>query len=163
MKRLASWSVLFLLAWAAYGCASRVVPGRLYSLDRPERSTMTFQFSGQRNGIARASLPSGETLTGEFVIWVQRSGAFDAKAWEEVGGRIKSGDRSADMEWPVVYGYGSKSEEVDPVGSAVLVGNSGTTLEIVLYHAVYDASLVGDGLARDNKGDWYRVMLGKLD
>jgi hypothetical protein len=162
MKRLASWSVLFLLAWAAHGCASRVVPGRLYSLDRPERSTMTFQFSGQRNGIARASLPSGETLTGEFVIWVQRSGDLDPRVWEE-GFRIKSMDRSADKEWPVVYGYGSNSEEVDPVGSAVLVGNSGTTLEIVLYHAVYDASLVGDGLARDNSGNWYRVMLGKLD
>jgi hypothetical protein len=162
MKRLASWIALFSLAMTAYGCASRVVPGRLYSLDRPERSTMTFQFSGQSNGIARASLPSGETLTGEFVIWVERSGAIDARAWDDVGGRIKSKDRS-DMEWPVVYGYGSKSEEVDPVGSAVLVGNKGTTMEIVLYHAVYDVSLVGDGLARDNKGDWYRVMLGNLD
>jgi len=124
---------------------------------------MTFQFSGKNNGIARASLPSGETLTGEFVIWVERSGAFDAREWDEVHGQIKGLQGRESTEWPIVYGYGSKSVESDPVGSAVLVGNSGTTLEIVLYHAVYDASLVGDGLARDNSGNWYRVMLGKLD
>ena len=161
MKRLPFWILLSLLV-TTYGCASTVVPGRLYSLEQPTKATMSFQFTGQRNGVARATLSSGENLNGEFVIWAERTGSIDPEVLEE-GGIKKGNDGSPPMEWPVVYGYGSNSEEADPVGSAMLLGSSGTSLEIVLYHAMFETSWVGDGLARDNKGNWYRVMLGDLD
>jgi hypothetical protein len=149
------------------GCASRTTHGRLYSLDRPERAELLLRFSGQRNGSAMATLPSGERLNGEFVIWTTRSGAIDPMAWQEVGGRVK-GLREGSNEWPVVYGYASNAEKAEPVGTAMLIGDAGTSLEIVLYHAVDDPALVGDGLigdglARDNKGNWYRVLLGNLE
>ena len=163
MKGTSRW-IVFLFLILTCGCANTVVPARLYSLDHPDVAAMSFRFTGERNGVARAVLPSGENLSGEFVIWVERSGALDYEAVEEEGwGQVKTVDPTKPVEWPVVYGYGSKSEVAEPVGSAMLLGSSGTTLEVLLYHAVFETSLVADGLARDNQGNWYRVMLGDLD
>lgn len=58
-----------------------------------------------------------------------------------------------------LYGFG-KETNVRPVGSAILVGTKGTVIEVVFYKVASDMSY-GDGVARDNKGFFYRVFLSE--
>ena len=55
------------------------------------------------------------------------------------------------------YGFG-KNSNAKPVGTAILVGTEGTVIDIVFYR-VDPNKQTGDGIARDNKGNVYRVYL----
>jgi hypothetical protein len=151
--------VLTLVA-STIGCSSLVGQGRLYNLATAERVDFSLAFSGDRNGVAHATLPGGEELKGEFVLWVTRKGAVPDEVWGQIKGRVATLPGGS-TEWSKVYGFGEGSE-ADPVGSATLVGPRGSLLEIVFYHAQIDYHVIGDGLARDHRGQWYRVMMGPL-
>jgi len=55
------------------------------------------------------------------------------------------------------YGFGKQSG-AEPVGTAILVGDEGTVIDIVFYK-VDNSKKNGSGIARDNHGNTYRVFL----
>ncbi len=102
-------------------------------------------------------------------MWALRSGHINAANWDSIKKQIKSlevsessGDSSEEqLTWPEVYGFGNDSR-AEPAGTAMLIGSRGTSLEVVLYHIETQYSVTGDGLGRDNHGNWYRVLIGDL-
>ena len=153
-------ALLALSLLAVGGCAPRVAQGRLYNLATAERIDMTLTFSGERNGLAKAVFPNGAELEGEFVLWAERPGLTTEGKW----GRIRSlfrGQSGGSTEWSEVYGAGEGST-IEPVGSAVLLGEDGTMIDMVFYHAKIYHGVTGDGLAKDHLGRWYRVLIGPL-
>jgi len=50
-----------------------------------------------------------------------------------------------------------------PAGSATLVGDQGTVLEIVIYSFYYYRGIHGGGVARGNRGNWYRIHIGEVN
>lgn len=155
--------IVFAIHWfAASGCASRDVPGRLYALDRAEVVPLSLSFSGSRSGRAEATFPSGEEFEGEFAFWGAK-GETDSMRVGDPLGEFKARDKDREnVRWPELYGYGTESK-AEPVGTAVLVGTKGSTLEVVFFHAILNYSVVGDGVARDNHGNLYRVLVGNID
>ena len=57
------------------------------------------------------------------------------------------------------YGFGENSD-AKPVGTAILIGNQGTVIEVIFYK-VDSQKKNGDGIGRDNEGNIYRVYLSE--
>ena len=57
------------------------------------------------------------------------------------------------------YGFGTNSD-AKPVGTAILIGDKGTVIEVIFYK-VDPEKKNGDGIARDNEGNIYRVYLSE--
>ena len=51
-----------------------------------------------------------------------------------------------------------KNSNAHPVGTGVIVDKDGTVIEIVFYRFSSDYQ-TGDGVAKDNKGKYYRIFL----
>jgi hypothetical protein len=146
------------------GCVSPApTPARLYNLDTGDVIQAQMGYSSEGHGNMTATLPTGETCSGEYAI-----GAFgkpyplptpygDPKRLEEENAYPE--EVPEDVSWAEVYGYGS-GVHVQPVGSATLVGDRGTVLEIVIYSYYYYHGPHGDGVGRDNHGNWYRIYIG---
>jgi hypothetical protein len=157
---------------AIYGCAApSPTPLRLYNLDSGDVIHAQMAYSNTLHGHMSAVLPTGETCTGEYTIGPFR-GPYPRPApyYEELepNGREES-DESDDPEsdeaerddWAERYGF-TPGTVVYPVGSATLIGDRGTTVEMVFYHYYYYHGPHGDGLARDSHGNTYRVYIGSV-
>ena len=57
------------------------------------------------------------------------------------------------------YGFG-KNSDAKPVGTGIIIGSEGTVIEIIFYD-IQGALKSGDGLGRDNNGNFYRVYLSE--
>jgi hypothetical protein len=125
---------------------------------------------GEERGAITASLPTGERLTGEYSLY-HRTISYPGRPLKVPGSTGPPGHEThgfdsvmpgeGEASWTEAYGFGRESK-ARPVGTAVLVGNRGTVLQVVLYNADYRDEFA-DGVGRDNKGRWYRVFIGDLD
>ena len=70
-----------------------------------------------------------------------------------------SSSKAYEISLPERFGFG-KDNQAQPVGSGVLLGSKGTVIEIIFYHLSSNL-YSGDGIARDNKGRFYRIFLGE--
>jgi hypothetical protein len=59
--------------------------------------------------------------------------------------------------FPDLYGYGA-FVNAKPVGSAILVSDTGLSIELVFYNIIIK-NRTGDGVGIDNEGNYYRVYL----
>ncbi len=57
------------------------------------------------------------------------------------------------------YGFG-KNAAARPAGTGIITGSQGTVIEIILYN-VQGELKSGDGIGRDNDGNYYRVYLSE--
>ena len=57
------------------------------------------------------------------------------------------------------YGFGTNSN-AKPAGTGIVVGSEGTVIEIILYDVERELKS-GDGIGRDNNGNFYRVYLSE--
>jgi hypothetical protein len=164
-KRIAKGLNLLFLAALATGCASPPpTPTRLYNLDTGDIISAEMGYADSGHGLMTATIPTGEVCKGEYTI---------AGAGRSVGpGRYEDQTRppderqsqnvtGKDLSWAEAYGYGPGTY-VQPIGSATLVGERGTVLEIVIYSYYYYHGVHGDGVGRDNHGNWYRVHIGEV-
>lgn len=122
-------------------------------------------YSNSGNGPITATLPTGETCSGEYAIGAVSAPypmprPYSEPEWSDTNESYGS-ESDDDGEWAERYGF-SEGAIVQPVGSATLVGNRGTLLEIVFYHFYYYHGPRGDGVARDSFGNFYRVYVGHM-
>jgi len=118
--------------------------GRLYDMNTGNVIALEFQIKGHR-AINQAVLPSGERCHGESV-----SGG---DGFITVGGTQSS--------WGSLYGYGNSSYSSVSVpfsqrGVCVLVCENAITIECE--YRVMTFAIRGDGICRDNRGKYYRLM-----
>ena len=125
-------------------------------------------YTDSGHGLMTATLPTGEVCTGEYTI-AGAGRSYGPVPYEDQtrppDERQSEVDRQnvagKDLSWAEAYGYGPGTY-VQPIGSATLVGERGTVLEIVIYSYYYYHGVHGDGVGRDNHGNWYRVHIGKV-
>jgi hypothetical protein len=128
-------------------------PLRLYDLKEGVTLEVFLQPNSRNTGMLVSARSDSETFHGEYAIYDRtpslpgREPRVDAQGM----GAPLAGD------FAETYGFGKESN-ARPAGTAVIVGNRGTVVDIVLYRVGDDLSF-GDGVAIDNKGRKYRVFL----
>jgi hypothetical protein len=167
-KRIAKGLSLLFLAAITTGCAAPPpTPARLYNLDNGDIISAEMGYADSGHGLMNATLPTGEICKGEYTIaGAGRSHgpppyADQTRPPDEKRSEIEPGVTGKDLSWAEAYGYGPGTY-VQPIGSATLVGERGSVVEIVIYSYYYYHGVHGDGVARDNHGNWYRVHIGKV-
>lgn len=110
-------------------------------------------------GEAMAELPHGKTANGNYILASKITQPMDVEfAHGDSNERMISMPDQSD--WAEMYGYTSTIEP-EPVGSGMFVSDDGMSMRMLLY-SVDSEKAYGTGIARDNKGNWYRVHVGKL-
>ncbi len=160
-------SIFLILALFFSGCATHDAKGRLYDLQDGSVINVKLNNYFYGHGTATAVLQTGEQLKGEFTL-SQLTGTHKNKTHTLIspfqgeisvsGSASKSIPQKETPGFSQVYGFSEKSEAI-PVGTGTLVGNQGTILQMVLYSSD-TVRLIGDGVARSSKGEWYRVHIG---
>ena len=158
MKRMmVVFSIFFLTSCASHG----PIPARLYNL--ADGSLVSIQLANYRegHGNATAELPNGEKLKGEYTLGNLPSLPTSRRMPDT---HIASPGTNAaipgkdEPSWQEVYGYGRETQAA-PVGTGTLVSDKGTILHLVFFTADLWKE-IGDGVARSNKGHWYRFHVG---
>jgi hypothetical protein len=160
---------VLVLAALAGGCATGgALAARMYDLGQGTVLPATFEGFDAGYGKVSAVAPDRERFAGEYTLAVrevplQYRTFAEGQAGEapNAAGGPAEGAVAANLPWPELYGYGSH-DAAPPVGTATLVGDRGTVIEMVLFQ-VNRQLRIGDGVARDNRGRVYRVHLGDLE
>jgi len=137
--------ILFvLLTIVLCGC---VTTARLYNLN--EASVIYAKFGNYGIGHAKitAIAPDGEQFEGEYTTLSNMS--------MSTGFGTASAFSSDNYVWAQAQGF-SFNQPGKQFGSAVIVGDRGTVIEII--YAVDPWTSHGSGVAKDNKGNKYRVQ-----
>lgn len=124
-------------------CYLSVTKARLYNLNTTEVIEATFEPGGRGHGLITAIAPNGEIFKGEYSTL---SGKTSTTAIASV---------STTYGWARAHGF-SLHQPGKQSGSAMLVGDKGRVIEIV--YNVNAHSGHGNGVARDNKGNIFRVQ-----
>ncbi|MBS4029005.1 MAG: hypothetical protein KGZ58_10250 [Ignavibacteriales bacterium] len=156
--------VIILIAFT--GCATlQQSPVRFYNLTNGETIIATINDFYRGYGKISAAMSNGELLEGVYSL-NNFSDRFPLPPYRPFQNDDRLGmvdsikKNSAPFDWSTEYGYSSNAK-VSPVGTATLVGKLGTVVEIVFF-AIDFRYEYGDGIARDNKGNKYRVYIGKI-
>ena len=131
-------------------CMSRISTLRLYDLQ--EGRTIHAQLSepNYQRGTILSIRDGNENFEGEYYYYGNRARISQYREMESFLDDTDLAER---------YGFG-KNTDARPVGSAVMIGDKGTVIQIIFYQA--DPNLnAGDGIGSDNKGNFYRVYLSK--
>jgi len=132
------------------GCITRINTIRLYDLG--QGTTIYAQLSKPKynQGKIYTTAKEGEIFEGEYYIYGDRARISHYKEMDLF---------LSDMDLTERYGFG-KNADARPVGTAIMIGDQGTVIQIVFYQA--DPNLkAGDGIAKDNLGNYYRVYLSE--
>ena len=151
-----------LLAIAVAGCSyTREVSGRFYNLNDTTMITATLSNFSSGFGELTATMPNGEHLAGvySFSVGFQMPSSRRLYDLGETQA-LKKEEAEKWSTWPEEYGFGTESRAA-PVGTATLHGDRGTVIEVVFY-TINSPYQHADGIARDNKGNRYRVYVGEL-
>jgi hypothetical protein len=144
---------------------------RLYDLQTGQVLHIQLNGFSEGRGALSGRLPDGEELTGEYRVSNSEGHPSPQIHYPMASGNASVSDAKEQerpdiardqpgKSWTEVYGYGPNSDAV-PVGTGVAIGNRGTVVELVFYRAnLRDRD--GDGVGRDNKGNWYRLQVGDL-
>ena len=133
-------------------------PLRLYDTGNGNIIQVYFQRISLNGGKLISGQSQGETFQGECILY----GSTPDYTRPPLGMPRSDAASNAqspqdDANFAELYGFGKESQ-ARPVGTAVIVGNKGTTIEIVLYRLSADQQF-GDGIGKDNNGRRYRVFL----
>lgn len=166
-------SILFLS-----GCYTRVERTKyiyselkLYNLNSGERIILEIDDVYEQSGKLFGKLKNGDELNGDFYLSgpnpIRKPYYIEYKAMEmndfvnkKVGDDKKEYNYSENFiktSFPELYGY-TKNTNISPIGTAVVVSENNFLIEIVFYKIDFQRR-IGDGIAKDNKGNIYRVYL----
>lgn len=137
-----------------FGCTSiPKTPARLYNLSTGDLIKVNLFYFQRGHGHAVATLPDGTRLEGRYAVVPTASrNPRDSAAAVDLHA---PGDPA---RWAEHFGY-SRSAAPRPLGYGVLTGKAGDTLNIVFY-SIDTRRGYGTGIARDNRGTWYRIHIG---
>lgn len=137
------------------GCSSiQKTPARLYALDDGQVIHIQLYRLSVGHGRATGTRPDGGVLEGTYSL-------MPASTAPKGGGTSAPEPGSADLNWAQHYGYNQGAAH-QPRGTGTLTGAAGFTMHFVIYSIDAETGY-GTGLGRDNKGEWYRLHVGKPD
>ena len=154
----------FVLPFIFVGCFYALpLTARFYNLQNGTIITASLEDFSRGHGEIIASLSSGEFLTGEYTFNTFSSGIISSPKpyLRDEKENKESSEEKYPSSWAEDYGF-TRNANVAPLGTATLVGNKGTVVEIIFFNLNYQYSY-GDGVGRDNKGNKYRVHIGELN
>jgi hypothetical protein len=159
MKPLLSTMITFTLLFIS-GCALTtplaIQPLRLYDLNSGSTIEVILHQTSRDHGTISSPPDQKGEFEGEYVLYNQTPGPIVPPAILSGGqGTVRNQTESSDLAER--YGFG-KNSDARPVGTGVIVGHDGTVIEIVFYRVSGDLK-TGDGVAKDNKGRYYRIFL----
>lgn len=135
------------------------INGRMYNLKDDSVIEIKLSNFNQGYGTASAKFPHGETFSGEYTLTTSSASRIPTiqKLPKNAASQTQEAIKADKKEpgWAEVYG----NPEAKPVGTATLLGNKGTLINIVFFTADTVRG-IGDGVARSNTGQWYRVHFG---
>ena len=147
---------LLTLCGCEYSQFSR--PLRLYDIGNGNLIQVFFQRHSSSSGKLVSGQSHGETFQGECILYGSTPDySRPPLGLSQPGARLNAQPLQDDAGFAELYGFGKESQ-ARPVGTAILVGSKGTTVEIVLYRISADQQF-GDGIGKDNNGRRYRVFL----
>ncbi len=155
---------LFVMAMLISGCATT---GRLYPIEGPLAANpvvlkATYSYWGTGSGKICLTMPDGELCEGEyttlsdgFTVVSTTSGGASLDTNGGIATTRGAGFFTVDQYasyWGSSYVSGMKNKQY---GQATLIGNKGTIMQVEYFTDSLSAR--GFGLAKDNKGNIYKV------
>ena len=149
------WKIFILCTVVLAGCTSiQRTPARLYALDDGKVIHVELYRLSVGHGQATGRLPDGGVLEGSYSL---RSTPTPPDNSQPVASTMDT----SDLSWAERYGY-NRGGAHPPRGTGTLTGAAGFTMHFVIYSIDVENGY-GTGLARDGKGTWYRLHIGKPD
>ena len=144
---------------------------KLYNLKSGERIILEIDDVYEQSGKLYGKLINGDELDGDFYLSgpkLSRTPSYinyktlDVKDFvnKKVGNDKKEYNYSENFiktSFPELYGY-STNTIISPIGTAVVISGNKFLIEIVFYKIDFQRR-IGDGIAKDNEGNIYRVYL----
>ncbi len=156
-----NYIIFCLLTFTILGCELPQVirPLRLYNLEDGKTIEVFLRNNSLHGGKLVSAREGDENFEGEIALYGGSTGNYRPPlGTTEFGKASAAAEKLPDnASLAKLYGFG-KDTDARPVGTAILIGSKGTAIEIVLYGISADRQY-GDGVARDNKGRYYRVFL----
>lgn len=146
---------------------------KLYDISKATK--MIFEIDDIRNGNGQifGELKNGEKIEGEFsLIAPVRSRPsypnhiehnslsikeFINKRVGEDGQEKENSEDFIKKSFPELYGF-SKNSKISPMGNGVILSENKSIIELIFYKIDFQRR-IGDGIAKDNKGNIYRVYI----
>jgi len=132
-------------------------PLRLYDLSSGTTIQVYLQNTSDNTGMLASAKTQEEQFHGEFVLYDRLAPGTKLPGTFYGQSSNRALANTSDADFAELYGFG-KDSNAKPAGTAILVGNKGTVIEVVLYRIATNLEY-GDGVAKDNKGHRYRVFL----
>jgi hypothetical protein len=127
---------------------------RLYDLRSGNIIEVLLSPTSRDHGVFGSSTKETGAFEGEYVLLDRYSpdnrGPVTQGAFKAFGAGAAIPEDLAEL-----YGFG-KTSAAQPVGTGILVGRDSTVIQVVFYRVSNDKK-TGDGVAKDNKGRYYRV------
>ena len=145
-----------LICFTLIGCALPQVfqPMRLYDLRSGNTIVVFLSPTSREHGVFTTSSNQTGNFEGEYVL-LDRYSEYNREPMTPMGSKSLSTGTSIPDDFAELYGFG-KASAAQPVGTGILVGTDSTVIQKVFYRVSGDKQ-TGDGVAKDNKGRYYRV------
>lgn len=181
MKNIKNNYVVLLLVLIISGCYTRVEKTKelyselkLYNLNNGERIILEIDDVNNNSGKIYGELKNGSNVEGEFyldgpkypryqnqpMIQTKKVGLLSEFINKKIGNDKSKSNYSEEFiksSFPVLYGY-SNNSNVTPIGSCVIISENDLLIESIFYKIDFERR-IGDGIAKDNQGNIYRVYL----
>ncbi len=142
----------------------------IYNISKAERHEIQMDDISDFSGRLWGKLNDNSSVEGNFFIYGNTSSYYNPP-YGTIKELVNSGKtnkavldtvneklaKDLEKSFPELYGFG-KTTNVTPQGSATLVATNGLVIEIVFYKLLIPEQ-IGDGIGKDNKGNFYRVYL----
>jgi predicted DNA-binding antitoxin AbrB/MazE fold protein len=133
-----------------------IKPLRLYNLKDGNTIEVILHPTSLDHGMIASSNGQKEQFEGEYVI-LDRTTNWNGRWPGTIRSEAKTSNETPPSDLAELYGFG-KNSDARPAGTGIIVGRDSTVIEIVFYRVSADLQ-VGDGVAKDNKGRYYRIFL----
>ncbi len=159
LPQIATLKLVGLLSLYLVGCTlpPLIRPLHLYDLKDGTTIEVRLHPTSREHGMISSAESNGEQFSGEYDFASDRVPGFPPRPYGETSRMRNTDSLTPSGDFAEIYGFG-KNSQARPVGTGVIVGKNGTVIDIVFYRISYDLQS-GAGVARDNKGRYYRVYL----
>ncbi len=148
--------IYFILNFIGCTLPQVIQPLRLYDLKDGSIIEVILHPTSRDHGKIVSSGIQKDQFEGEYVIYDRITvGSVRLPDFDRSETAVQF--KTPPTDWAELYGFG-KNSNAHPVGTGVIVGKDGTVIEIVFYRFSSDYQ-TGDGVAKDNKGKYYRIFL----
>ena len=129
---------------------------RLYDLQSGNTiEVLLHQTSRDHGALSSSTIGQKQQFEGEYMLLDRYSSGEYPRPLQRSETNSYSRALSVPDDFAELYGFG-KNSTAQPVGTGILVGKDSTVIQIVFYRISTD-NQTGDGVAKDNKGRYYRV------